>query len=340
MDTMTHGILGAVVANACLKKNSSRLLVVAGSLAAMAPDLDFLIQSKSNPLLLLEYHRHFTHSFIFIPLGGFLIALIFWLLSKRKIPFQSLFLISMLGYATHSLLDSCTSYGTMILWPFSRSRISWDLIAIIDLFFSFTLIAGLIFSRIFKSKKPVICSLLIVSTYLLFGFFQRQSGLQIQEQIASQRHQQIEQGRVTPTLTNLFLWRSVYKSDGRIYSDAIWANPFGKSQYWTGGSLPEFQLPSMINFLPPTSVLRQNLLLYDWFSDRYLALLNENPMQIGDLRYSLQPQGNRPLWGIEFDPEKPDQPARRIRFDENRKEMLKSFWRMLSGKFPGGEEIK
>lgn len=340
MDTITHGILGAVVSKVCLKKNSGSLLVVAGSLSAMAPDLDFLIQSRSNPLLLLEYHRHFTHSLLFIPLGGFLIAMIFWLLSKRKIPFRSLLLVSMLGYATHSLLDSCTSYGTMIFWPFSRVRVSWNLVAIIDFFFSFTLIAGLILSRIFKSKRPALCSLLIVLTYLLFGFYQRENGLLIQQEIASQRHQRIDQGRVMPTLTNLFLWRSVYKSDGKIYSDAIWVNPFGKNRYWTGGSLPEFPLTSMIDFLPPLSVLRQNLLLYDWFSDRYLALLNEKPMQIGDLRYSLQPQENRPLWGIEFDPQKPDQPARRIRFYENRKEMLENFWRMLSGKFPGGEEIE
>jgi len=42
---------------------------VIGALAGMAPDLDILIRSSSDPLLKLEFHRHFSHSLFFIPVG-------------------------------------------------------------------------------------------------------------------------------------------------------------------------------------------------------------------------------------------------------------------------------
>ena len=35
---------------------------LAAAVAAMAPDLDALIQSSADPLLYLEYHRQFTHA--------------------------------------------------------------------------------------------------------------------------------------------------------------------------------------------------------------------------------------------------------------------------------------
>ena len=36
------------------------------------------------------------------------------------------------GYATHGLLDACTSYGTVLFWPFSNERLTWNNISIVD----------------------------------------------------------------------------------------------------------------------------------------------------------------------------------------------------------------
>ena len=38
----------------------------------------------------------------------------------------------MLGYGTGGLLDTCTSYGTHLLWPFSTTPMAWSIIAIVD----------------------------------------------------------------------------------------------------------------------------------------------------------------------------------------------------------------
>jgi hypothetical protein len=50
----------------------------------MAPDLDVLISSRTDPLLFLEYHRQFTHSLVFIPFGAGLVALAIWALLGRR----------------------------------------------------------------------------------------------------------------------------------------------------------------------------------------------------------------------------------------------------------------
>ena len=86
----------------------------------MAPDLDVLINSEKNPLLSIEYHRHFTHSFFFIPFGALLIAAFYYLFLKNKFTFKRIYVISFLAYSTHGLLDACTSYGTLLFWPFSK----------------------------------------------------------------------------------------------------------------------------------------------------------------------------------------------------------------------------
>lgn len=46
---------------------------------------------------------------------------------------------AMIGMATHGFLDACTSYGTVLFWPWSDKRISWDIIAIIDPLFTIIL---------------------------------------------------------------------------------------------------------------------------------------------------------------------------------------------------------
>ena len=91
----------------------------------MAPDLDVLIRSSHDPLLFLEYHRQFTHSLFFIPVGALICALAFYPVTRRALSFRETWILSALGYATHGLLDACTTYGTLLLWPFSQERFAW-----------------------------------------------------------------------------------------------------------------------------------------------------------------------------------------------------------------------
>ena len=67
LDPLSQAAVGAVVPQATMKRPELLRLTLVGALAGMAPDLDVLIRSDSDPLLFLEFHRQFTHSLLFIP---------------------------------------------------------------------------------------------------------------------------------------------------------------------------------------------------------------------------------------------------------------------------------
>ena len=137
MDPFAQGLAGAALASTMIrKKEETRIALGIGFLAGLAADLDVLIRSTDDPLLRLEFHRQFTHSFLFIPLGGFVVSLFLWLFLRRKKSFWSILKFSVLGYGTHGLVDACTSYGTYLWWPFSYTRAAWNNVSIIDSVFS------------------------------------------------------------------------------------------------------------------------------------------------------------------------------------------------------------
>ena len=133
MDPVSQASIGAVAAQALSRRTPLLTALWVGALGGFLPDVDILIRSSDDPLLALEYHRHFTHSLLFIPIGGLITAAIGKLLTRGKHTIGELWLPGALGWATHGLLDSCTSYGTYLLWPFSNARVAWDNVSIIFL---------------------------------------------------------------------------------------------------------------------------------------------------------------------------------------------------------------
>ena len=61
MDPLSQAAIGAAAAQSGSRASTLRHALWIGALAGMAPDLDVLIQSNTDPLLALEYHRQFTH---------------------------------------------------------------------------------------------------------------------------------------------------------------------------------------------------------------------------------------------------------------------------------------
>ncbi len=78
MDPVTQGVLGAVVTQVKVPREQLLQGACIGALAGMAPDLDVLIRSATDPLLAIEFHRHFTHSLLFIPIGALICSLVFY----------------------------------------------------------------------------------------------------------------------------------------------------------------------------------------------------------------------------------------------------------------------
>ena len=332
MDIVTQGLLGAALAQAAASKQETRLATGIGFAAALLADADTLIRSANDPLLNIEFHRHFTHSLIFIPIGGLLAALILWPFLRRQITFKRLYFFAFLAYATSGLLDACTSYGTQLLWPFSDERIAWRIIAIVDPVFSLTLLAAIIFSWRKQKSTPAQIGLLLAGAYLLLGVFQHQRAYDLAEQLAVNRGHEIERLIVKPTMANNLLWRSVYESDGEFYVDGIRVGLLGGVQVYEGSRARRFVFERDMPELKTNSPLRHDIERFLYFSEDFVIADPTRENVLVDVRYSMLPTGLAPLWGIDLNVESATQHAQFVNYRDRSVDTRELFIWMLLGK--------
>jgi membrane-bound metal-dependent hydrolase YbcI (DUF457 family) len=150
MDTITHGIAGALMAKALFNgddlfasrpMNCRRIVTWSTMLGAIFPDSDVFRDIISrDDLLVISWHRSVTHSLLCLPLFALLLAaLTRWVARWRKWDAPSFAVLTGIyaaGILSHTLLDLVTSFGTMVWSPLRWSRPAWDLIFIVD--FTFT----------------------------------------------------------------------------------------------------------------------------------------------------------------------------------------------------------
>jgi len=300
MDIVTQGLAGAVLAQSFSKGHETRLALVIGFMAGLLADIDALFtQSDVDPLLQLDFHRHFTHSIFFIPFGGLIAALLMWPVLKKYLPFKRVLLFTTAGYATSGLIDACTSYGTSLLWPLTDERISWNIISILDPLFSFALIAAIAFAAVKRTPRYAAFGVCFAISYMLVGFAQHERVEAMAMALAESRGHTVERIEIKPTMGNLVLWRSIYEADGYFHMDAMRAGLSGEKQY-IGESVKRFEFSDLPE-VTEGSVLAEDIKRFRFFSDGYIALFpGEKPM-LGDTRYSMLPTSTKPIWGIELD---------------------------------------
>ena len=76
MDIFTQALLGSAVAQLGAKKSEIKIATFIGCIGGILADADIFIQSANDPLLFLDYHRHFTHAIAFIPIGALIGAIV------------------------------------------------------------------------------------------------------------------------------------------------------------------------------------------------------------------------------------------------------------------------
>ena len=300
MDIVTQGLAGAVLAQSFSKKHETRLALAIGFVAGLLADIDALFtQSEADPLLQLDFHRHFTHSIFFIPFGGLLAALLMWPVLKKHLPFKRLLIFTTAGYATSGLIDACTSYGTSLLWPFSDERISWNIISILDPLFSFALILAILFAALKRTPRYAQLGVCFAITYLFVGFTQHERVEAMAMEVAKSRGHEVERMEIKPTMGNLLLWRSIYESENHFYIDAFRIG-LDTAKVYQGESAKRFQATDL-PLLDTGSVTAEDIKRFDFFSNGYIALHAGDKPMIGDIRYSMLPTSIKPIWGIELD---------------------------------------
>lgn len=362
MDPLTHALAGATIAWSLTGRQLNRKSLLLGAAAGLLPDADVVIRSATDPLLAIQHHRGFTHSLLFIPIGALLATLPFLRTVDRK---SRAYLAALCAYASHPLLDSATTYGTQLFWPFSNYRVGLDIISIIDPGFTLILIAAL-FAAFASRRNSVIAALSLAILWLAAGVAQRERALDAQQRLATSRNDERSRGEVFPTIGNTIVWRSIYRSGDTLRIDRIRVPWFGSASYaattsvpvavpwepsgtsgasgtseYLGASVPGKSSASTRRNQPVTrprgtevlqrpEVPSRDFLRFAWFSDGWIARDPADPTVIGDARYSLRADSWSPVWGIRLH-EDPNRPTEWINHTRTRRTNPKALWKELTG---------
>jgi len=303
MDPLTQGVVGVSAAQLVSTRKEKLAAAVLGFFSGMAADLDVLIDSPVDPLLFLEYHRHFTHALIFVPVGALLCALAFRAVFRRwfrrnQLSFGRTYLMCFAGYATHAVLDACTTYGTQLFWPFNDTRVAWNTVSVVDPLFTFPLLILMLVAVFRRSSKVAVLGACYALAYLALGVIQNHRAEAVAYELAKSRgHRPIELG-VKPSMANLVVWKSVYEHDGIYYVDAI--RVFAKSKIYPGTTTEKLELAKHFAWLDADSQQARDVERFRWFSNQHLGMDPSNPMRIIDVRYSALPNQISGMWGIEL----------------------------------------
>ena len=305
MDPLSQAVLGASLSQAATNDKTKQVsALVIGALAGMAPDLDILIHSADDPLLFLEFHRQFTHSLFFIPFGALICALVFFPFAKNKLSFSQIYLFSFLGFATHGLLDSCTSYGTQLYWPFSNERIAWNVVSIIDPFFTIPIIILITIAALRHKVRYARIAISYAVIFLALGLVQKQRAEDVAYQLAQQRGHVIERVQVKPSFANRHLWKIVYEHNGRYYVDAV--KLLWNTTIYQGSSVLKLNIKRDYPSIVHKSQQMKDIERFRWFSNDFVAVNPENLNVITDIRYSFIPNQIKLMWGIELNNKTPN----------------------------------
>ncbi len=328
MDPLSQSLFGAVCAQTASKKKDIKVATICGIAGGIAPDIDIFIRSSSDPLLSIEFHRHFTHSVFFAPIGGFLIGLILWLFFFKKHNFFKIYFFSFLGFLSHGFLDSCTSFGTHLLWPLSEARYAWNIISIVDPVFTFSLLLLVILYILIKSIKINLLAVFFTIFYLSFGSYQKYKAEEFVLNHYENKIFNIQRILVKPTIGNLFLWRTIIQTDKVFYVNAVNVMPLRENKLYKGASYPLLDLKYYKDLLGENSRMFKDILRFLKFTDNYAIEDNQSRIII-DLRYGTLPNDSRSLWGIKVDKEKVYNHAHFIRMRNFKGSDYEKFLEML-----------
>lgn len=326
MDPLTHGLLGATTACAFFGRRFPRTALLAGFVGGIIPDADVFIRS-ADPLVGLVYHRHFTHSILLAPLLGALAAAPLLLIPRFRDRTSAVLAAGAAGCLTHGLLDACTSYGTLLFWPLSRERISWDILPIVDLFLTPLLLLACLAAGLFRRVLPAQVAFGIAVAYALGGMWMNSRALHAQAVLARARGHAVEAGRAMPSPGTLVLWRSVYRAGGAIHVDTIRTPWLAETLTRVGSSVPLLAADDLPTTVTVDAGAVRGFKIFDWFTDGYTARVDgREGFLVGDFRYG-GGDGEPPMWGLELLPG--EQPPYRRWYNGERGDYASGLWREL-----------
>ncbi|MES2616510.1 MAG: metal-dependent hydrolase [Bacteroidota bacterium] len=222
MDSVTQIVLGAAVGEVVLGKKIGNKAQLFGAIAGTIPDLDVLVTWYLNdPLAEIVIHRSYSHA-LFVHI---LLAIPFaWLthrLFKRQQTFKEWYLLWFLGFATHAILDSFTTYGTQLFMPFTNYMVGFNNISVIDPLYTLPFMFILIYCLFLKRSNPnrfkwawrsiYISSAYMALTFAVKGYIHSTFSRQMNAANVSYEHLS-----TSPAILNNALWSGIAYNDSTI----------------------------------------------------------------------------------------------------------------------------
>ena len=284
MDTLTQAALGAAIGEAGFRSRLGGRAVVFGAICGLVPDLDVLFR-VAGPWASLEYHRGVTHSVLALPLFAVPVGWMGCRFLGKSSELMTWVHLAFWALITHPLLDTCTSYGTQLLAPFSDRRFSTDALGIIDLLYSVPLFASCWASRWGSDalRRRMSRGALVVSTlYAVMAHVWSAQAREMASTSLSQMGVEVVQLRTPPPPIFSGLRRMVaVDSEGTIWAAnvSVW---FPRELSWVtidGANDPR------IDALMKTDEGR----IFEWFADGYARAewLDERTVVVRDHRYGM-----------------------------------------------------
>ncbi len=131
MDNLTHTLTGLALSRSGLNRWYARSGLVL-MLAANVPDFDVLTALR-GALPYFVAHRGYTHAIAMMPVMALIPMLLACAISRSMRGWKAAYILSLIGIASHLLLDWTNAYGVRFLLPFSSAWFRLDLNNIIDL---------------------------------------------------------------------------------------------------------------------------------------------------------------------------------------------------------------
>lgn len=177
------------------------------TLGAMLPDLDIIAHVKGRLYYLLK-HRGASHSFIALTGMALGLGTALYLLFPNS-SWTTVFFFTLLGTISHGIMDLLNSYGAELLWPFSRKKITVDMIMLTDpVVLSFLLMSFLIsIKNQDLAKTSSLIALLFSALYLGYRHLGR---TKTRDRLMSIYHlKDRDQVKVLPAMYHPFTWNFI-----------------------------------------------------------------------------------------------------------------------------------
>ena len=172
MDSLTHIVLGAAVAEVVVGKKIGNKALVIGAIAGNIPDFDSFVSIFLNPVDALFFHRGISHSLLVLAMLVPMLALLMrWADKDSRMEYRDWLWVIALPWLSHLIVDLFNTYGTGIFEPFSSIRVSYDSVPIVDILLLEFLIPAVIAISMYNKNRLSRRVIAWVSIFFVVGYF-------------------------------------------------------------------------------------------------------------------------------------------------------------------------